>query len=45
MEAEFQNLAALESGADFVVYHPVVFHLGGETVSDAAIKLHGASSW
>ncbi len=45
MESEFQNLTALESGADFVVYHPAVFHLGGETVSDAAIKLHGASSW
>jgi hypothetical protein len=45
MEAEFNNLAALESGADFVVYHPAVFHLGSETVSDAAIKLHGASSW
>ena len=45
MEAEFNDLAALESGADFVVYHPAVFHLGGETVSDAAIKLHGASSW
>ena len=45
MEVEFNNLAALESGADFVVYHPAVFHLGGETVNDAAIKLHGASSW
>jgi hypothetical protein len=45
MQAEFANLAALESGADFVVYHPAVFHLGSETVSDAAIKLHGASSW
>ena len=45
MEAEFNNLAALESGADFTVYHPTVFHLGGETVNDAAIKLHGASSW
>jgi hypothetical protein len=45
MNAEFQNVAALESGASFAVYHPVVFHLGNETVSDAAIKLHGASSW
>ena len=45
MEAEFNNLAALESGADFAVYHPVVFHLGSETVTDAAIKLHGQSSW
>ena len=28
MNAEFHNLAALESGADFAVYHPIVFHLG-----------------
>jgi hypothetical protein len=45
MEAEFNNVAALESGASFAVYHPAVLHLGTETVSDAAIKLHGASSW
>src|SRR5579862_9330689 len=43
--AEFQNVAALESGASFAVYHPVVLHLNGETVSDAEIKLHGQSSW
>ena len=45
IEVEFHNLAALESGADFAVYHPVTFHLGSETVTDAAIKLHGQSSW
>jgi CotH kinase protein/Putative metal-binding motif len=45
LNAEFQNTAALESGANFTVYHPVTFHLGNETVSDAAIKLHGQSSW
>ncbi len=45
MEAEFQNLAALESGQDFTVYHPITFHYGTETVTDAAIKLHGQSSW
>ncbi len=45
LEAEFNNLSALESGADFAVYHPVTFHLGSETVTDAAIKLHGQSSW
>ncbi len=45
MNSEFQNLAALESGASFTAYHPIVFHLGDETVSDAAIKLHGQSSW
>jgi hypothetical protein len=45
MEAEFHNLTALESGTSFAVYHPIVFHFGNETVDDAAIKLHGASSW
>jgi hypothetical protein len=45
MDAEFHNLTALESGQDFTVYHPIVMHLGSETVSDAAIKLHGQSSW
>ena len=45
IEGEFNNLTALESGASFAVYHPVTFHLGNETVTDAAIKLHGQSSW
>ena len=45
LEGEFNNLTALESGADFAVYHPITFHLGSETVTDAAIKLHGQSSW
>jgi CotH kinase protein/Putative metal-binding motif len=45
MNDEFHNLAALESGQDFTVYHPIVMHYGSETVSDAAIKLHGQSSW
>ena len=42
---EFHNLTALESGADFAVYHPITFHLNSETVTNAAIKLHGQSSW
>jgi len=45
MDAEFHNLAALETGQDFTVYHPIVLHYGDETVSDAAIKPHGQSSW
>ena len=45
MEREFNDLTALESGANFTVYHPVTFHLGSETVTNAAIKLHGQSSW
>jgi hypothetical protein len=43
---EFNDMASLVAkGNDFVVRHPVVFHLGGETVSDATLKLHGQSSW
>jgi hypothetical protein len=42
---EFNNVAAVMSGDDFAVIHPAVLHLDGETVPDAAIKLHGQSSW
>ncbi|HXJ22897.1 MAG TPA: CotH kinase family protein [Polyangia bacterium] len=46
LTAEFNDTASLlAQGNDFVVRHPVVFHLGSETVSDATIKLHGQSSW
>jgi hypothetical protein len=44
--AEFNDVTTLQAvGNDFVVRHPVVFHLGSETVSDATLKLHGQSSW
>jgi hypothetical protein len=45
MEAEFQNITALLAGENFAVYHPITFHYGNETVTDAEIKLHGQSSW
>jgi hypothetical protein len=46
IQAEFHDLASLTvQGNDFVVKHPVVFHMGGETVTDAMFKLHGQSSW
>jgi hypothetical protein len=45
IDTEFHNLTALESGIDFATYHPITFHLNGETVSNAEIKLHGQSSW
>jgi hypothetical protein len=46
IRAEFADLATLTSrGNDFVARHPIVFHLGGETVTDATFKLHGQSSW
>jgi hypothetical protein len=46
LQAEFNDLASLAAhGNDFATRHPVVFHLDGETVSDATIRLHGQSSW
>ena len=46
LEAEFNNLAELSvNGNAFATYHPVVFRLDQETVTNAAIKLHGQSSW
>jgi hypothetical protein len=43
---EFNNLTQLLAGGnDFVVRHPVVLHLGSETVNNATLKLHGQSSW
>ncbi len=45
LDTEFHNLAALEAGQDFAVYHPITLHLNGETANNAAIKLHGQSSW
>jgi hypothetical protein len=44
--AEFNDVTTLQAvGNDFVVRHPVVFHMGSETVSNATLKLHGQSSW
>jgi len=48
MDAEFQDTAAVLAGAPMESYHPIVFHLGseaGETVTDAAVRLKGQSSW
>jgi hypothetical protein len=45
MVAEFNDLTDLAAGLAFQAYHPIVFHFGDETVTDAAVKLHGQSSW
>jgi len=46
LQREFNDVATLMArGNDFVVRHPVTFHLGNETVADATLKLHGQSSW
>jgi spore coat protein CotH len=46
IEDEFDNISELQShGNDFAVYHPAIFHLDGETVANASVRLHGQSSW
>ena len=43
--AEFNNIPAVLTGVEFQTWHPVTFHFGAETVTDAAIRLKGQSSW
>jgi hypothetical protein len=46
MDAEFRNREALKAaGVDYKTYHPIVFHYGAETVTDAQVRLKGQSSW
>ena len=46
LDYEFRNRAlAQASGDEPKIYHPIVFHYGGETVTDAHVRLKGQSSW
>ena len=46
LDYEFRNRDALKAaGIDFKTYHPIVFHYGSETVTDAMVRLKGDSSW
>ena len=46
MSYEFFNYAALEAaGQPYDTYHPIVFHFGSETATNAMIRLKGQSSW
>jgi CotH kinase protein/Putative metal-binding motif len=48
LNTEFMDIADVENGTPPKTYHPIVFHYGsetGETVTDAAIRLKGQSSW
>jgi hypothetical protein len=46
MSYEFFNYAALQAaGQPYKSYHPIVFHYGAETVTNAMIRLKGQSSW
>jgi len=45
LTADFMNVQAVLAGTPPETYRPVVFHYGNETVTDAAVRLKGQSSW
>ena len=45
LDADFHDLKDVLAGTPPATYYPVVFHYGSETVTDAAVKLRGKSSW
>jgi hypothetical protein len=46
IDYEFRNRDALKAaGVDYKTFHPIVFHYGNETVTDAMVRLKGDSSW
>ena len=45
LDAEFHDVQAVLTGTPPENYHPVTFHSGSETVTDAAVRLKGQSSW
>jgi hypothetical protein len=45
LDADFHDLKDVLAGTPPQTYYPVVFHYGSETVSNAAIRLRGKSSW
>jgi hypothetical protein len=45
LDADFHDLKDVLAGTPPMTYYPVVFHYGSETVSNAAIRLRGKSSW
>ncbi len=45
LTTDFNDIKDVEAGNPPDTYYPVTFHYGAETVTDAAIKLRGKSSW
>jgi len=45
LDAEFHDVQAVLAAMPPETYHPVTFHFGSETVTDAAVRLKGQSSW
>lgn len=45
LNADFHDVKDVLAGTPPQTYYPVVFHYGPETVSSAAVRLRGKSSW
>ena len=45
LAADFNDIKDVAAGTPPDTYYPVTFHYGAETVTDAAVKLRGKSSW
>jgi hypothetical protein len=45
LDADFHDLKDVLAGTPPQTYYPVTFHFGAETVSNAAVRLRGKSSW
>ena len=45
LDADFHDLKDVLAGTPPQTYYPIVFHYGAETVSNAAVRLRGKSSW
>ena len=45
LDADFHDLTDVLAGNPPQTYYPITFHYGAETVSNAAVRLRGKSSW
>jgi CotH kinase protein/Putative metal-binding motif len=45
LDADFHDIKDVLAGNPPQTYYPIVFHYGSETVSNAAVRLRGKSSW
>jgi hypothetical protein len=45
LDADFHDVKDVLAGTPPQTYYPITFHYGSETVSNAAVRLRGKSSW
>jgi hypothetical protein len=45
LDADFHDVKDVLAGTPPQTYYPITFHYGSETVTDAAVRLRGKSSW